>query len=104
MALRGKDLRELETEELERRASELRRSIFNLRVRMGTKELEDTSKIGHEKRDLARLLTVLGERGRNGAVSVTPKTAPSKKTAAKAAKEKPAKRATKKPAKRSEKS
>jgi large subunit ribosomal protein L29 len=64
MAMKGKDLRELPTEELERRAAELRRSIFNLRVRMTTKEIEDTSKIHHEKRDLARILTVLGERSR----------------------------------------
>lgn len=62
MALRGKDLRELPTEELERRAVELNRSIFNLRVRLTTKEIEDTGKIRHEKRDLARVLTVLTER------------------------------------------
>lgn len=67
MALHGRDLRELPTEELERRAAELRRSIFNLRVRMTTKEIEDTSKIRHERRDLARVLTVLGERRRGQA-------------------------------------
>ncbi len=64
MALKGKDLRELETEELGRRAAEFRRSIFNLRVRMATKEIEDTSKIHHEKRDLARVLTELSVRRR----------------------------------------
>ena len=64
MALKGKDLRELPLDELERRATELRRSIFNLRVRMTTKEIDDTSKIHYEKRDLARVLTVLTERQR----------------------------------------
>jgi large subunit ribosomal protein L29 len=64
MALRGKDLRELPVEELESRAKEMRRSIFNLRVRMVTKEIEDTSKIKYEKRDLARLMTVLSEKRR----------------------------------------
>jgi large subunit ribosomal protein L29 len=62
MSLRGKDLRELATDELERRATEMQRSIFNLRVRLTTKEIEDSSKIRHEKRDLARILTVLNER------------------------------------------
>ena len=62
MAFKGKDLRELPVEELERRAQELRRSIFNLRVRMTTKEIENTAKIHHERRDLARVLTVLGEK------------------------------------------
>ena len=67
MALHGKDLMELPTEELERRAEELRRSIFNLRVRMTTKEVQDTAKIAHEKRDLARILTVLNGRRRQQA-------------------------------------
>lgn len=62
MALKGKDLMELPVEELERRADELRRSIFNLRVRMITKEIEDTAKIRYERRDLARVLTVLGQK------------------------------------------
>jgi large subunit ribosomal protein L29 len=67
MALRGKDLMELPTEDLERRADELRRSIFNLRMRMQTKEVEDTGKIRHEKRDLARILTILSQRRQAGA-------------------------------------
>ncbi|NUP89169.1 MAG: 50S ribosomal protein L29 [Candidatus Sumerlaeia bacterium] len=69
MALRGKDLMELPTEELERRAEELRRSIFNLRIRMITKEIQDTAKIAHERRDLARILTVLNGRRQTSAAA-----------------------------------
>jgi large subunit ribosomal protein L29 len=69
MALHGNDLRQLSVEELERRAEELRRSLFNLRLRMTTKEVEDTSKIRYERRDLARVLTVLTEKRRESAAS-----------------------------------
>ena len=62
MALHGNDLRQLPVEELERRAEDLRRSLFNLRLRMTTKEVENTDKIRHERRDLARILTVLNEK------------------------------------------
>ncbi len=64
MALKAHDLRELPLEEVERRVEEVRRAVFNLRVRMTTKEIEDTDKIRQERRDLARLVTVLTEKRR----------------------------------------
>ncbi|HUT26227.1 MAG TPA: 50S ribosomal protein L29 [Sumerlaeia bacterium] len=54
--------REMTVEELELRAEELRKSIFNLRMRTATKELENVARIGMEKRELARVLTVVHER------------------------------------------
>jgi len=58
-------LRDLSVEELVSRADELYRSIFNLRVRASTKELENVTKIRAEKRELARVKTVLREKGVN---------------------------------------
>lgn len=56
-------LRDLSVDELVSRADELYRSIFNLRVRASTKELENVIKIRDEKRELARVKTVLREKG-----------------------------------------
>jgi len=56
-------LRDLNVDELVSRADELYRTIFNLRVRASTKELENVTKIRAEKRELARVKTVLREKG-----------------------------------------
>jgi len=56
-------------EELRAREADLRRSIFNLRTRATTKELHDVSRIKAEKHELARILTVIGEK----AAADTPK-------------------------------
>jgi len=50
---------QMSQEELEHRVSDLRQSLFNLRVRTTTRELENVSRIKLEKRELARVLTVL---------------------------------------------
>lgn len=60
---RANVLRDLSVDELVSRADELYRSIFNLRVRASTKELENVTKIRAEKRELARVKTVLREKG-----------------------------------------
>ncbi|MCH8859490.1 MAG: 50S ribosomal protein L29 [Proteobacteria bacterium] len=54
--------RDMSDEEIDERDLELRRSLFNLRVRNATKELENTSQMRFEKREMARLLTVRRER------------------------------------------
>jgi len=40
-----------------------RRETFNLRFRHATGELENSARIGHSRRDVARLLTIAKERG-----------------------------------------
>jgi large subunit ribosomal protein L29 len=40
-----------------------REELFNLRFQHATGQLENTARLGQVKRDLARLLTVAGERG-----------------------------------------
>ncbi len=40
-----------------------RREAFNLRLRNATGELENSSRLRHSRRDLARLLTIARQRG-----------------------------------------
>ena len=58
----AKDFRELSVEELNGRSKEIRQGMFNLRVRNTTKELENTSRIRQERRELARAMTILNEK------------------------------------------
>lgn len=57
------DLRELKIDELHMELDRLRRHLFDLRSQAVTEKLEDSSQLGKTKRDIARVLTVLGERG-----------------------------------------
>ena len=55
-------MRELTTEEIRERITELRTEIFNLRFRNSMKQLDNPLKIREGRRELARLRTVLGEK------------------------------------------
>jgi large subunit ribosomal protein L29 len=61
--MRAAQLRDMPEEELLRQVDSLRESIFRLRVRATTKELTNTSQLSSERRDLARTLTILREKG-----------------------------------------
>jgi len=52
----------LGTEELEGRLAESRRELFNLRFPAGDRQLDNTARIGHVRREVARILTVLRDR------------------------------------------
>jgi large subunit ribosomal protein L29 len=54
--------RDMTNEELRAREDELRKSLFHLRTRATTKELENVARIRQEKKELARVLTVLREK------------------------------------------
>ena len=56
-------LREMPEEELLQKVDNLRQSIFNLRVRATTKDLTNTAQLRQERRELARTLTLLREKG-----------------------------------------
>ena len=56
------ELREMATEELEKRLAELSEDLFHLRFQKATAQLRNTAKLGGTKRDRARVLTVLSER------------------------------------------
>jgi large subunit ribosomal protein L29 len=62
MTMRASEYRDMTIEEMQAREGELRKSLFNLRTRTTTKEMENVSRIRHERRELARVLTVMREK------------------------------------------
>jgi large subunit ribosomal protein L29 len=65
----AKELREMGDEELAQKLFELKEEIFHLRLRRATGRLENPMKLRHDRRDLARIETVLREKqlkGREG--------------------------------------
>ena len=55
------DIRKLPTADLTRESTKLREEIADLRRRMYTGELDNVRLIRSKRKDLARVLTVLGE-------------------------------------------
>jgi large subunit ribosomal protein L29 len=60
------EIRELKTEELHAELDRLRRHLFDLRAQAVTEKLENPNRITLAKRDIARIFTVLNERGETG--------------------------------------
>ncbi len=58
-----KDVREMKAEELYTELDRLRRHIFDLRSQAVTEKLTNPYQLTAAKRDVARILTVLHERG-----------------------------------------
>lgn len=65
--MEAKELREMNSEELDRKRAELREEIFHLRLKRATGRLEDPMKLRENRRELARVETVLRERALQGA-------------------------------------
>jgi large subunit ribosomal protein L29 len=59
-----KDLRELSTDELISRRRDLRKDVFNLRLQQQTGALEKPSVIRINRREVARIETILTQRSR----------------------------------------
>ena len=60
--MKASELRELTDDELERRLSETRQELFNLRFQHATGALDNSAALKAVKRDIARLLTLANER------------------------------------------
>ena len=60
--MKVKEIRELSTEQLETKLTELKRELFNLRFQHAINQLENPHKITDGKRDIARVMTVLREK------------------------------------------
>ncbi|MGH9077793.1 MAG: 50S ribosomal protein L29 [Acidimicrobiales bacterium] len=58
----GKELRELDDGELEVRLADARVELFNLRFQVATGKQDNSSRVGHVRKDVARILTLLRER------------------------------------------
>jgi large subunit ribosomal protein L29 len=56
--MKPQDLRKLQADELDARIRELRDSLFNLRVKHATGQIENTASLRSTRRDLARAVTV----------------------------------------------
>ncbi len=61
------EVREMGVEELERRVTETRRELFNLRFQHATGQLENTGQLKEVRKNIARLLTVLHQKQRENA-------------------------------------
>jgi large subunit ribosomal protein L29 len=57
-------IRDMSPDEVNSRITELREELFNLRFRNSMKQLDNPLKIREGRREMARLLTVLGEKER----------------------------------------
>jgi len=55
--------------ELRKELEDARKELFNLRFRFATRQLADVSQIRKVRKKIARLHTVLGQRGEAGQVS-----------------------------------
>jgi large subunit ribosomal protein L29 len=58
------ELRELAVEELQRKEQDLRKELFNLRFQQATGEIENPMRIRTIRKDIARVLTMITERGK----------------------------------------
>ena len=62
MASSAQELRELNDAELVQRLAEAKEEHFNLRIQSATGQLDNSSRLGQVRRDVARLNTLLRER------------------------------------------
>jgi len=56
-------LREMTTAELQEQIEKDRQELFNLRFQSATQQLENTRRIREVRKNIARILTILSERG-----------------------------------------
>ena len=59
---KAKELRELNDTELVKRLRETKEELFNLRFQLATGQLENNSRVGLLRRDVARINTLLRQR------------------------------------------
>ena len=61
--MNAKELRELSPEEFLQKEKDLRAELFNLRFQHHTRQLENTMRMKAVRKDIARVLTILREKG-----------------------------------------
>ena len=61
--MRARQLRDMTDDELQRKLADTRQELFNLRFQAATGALENSARLKLAKREIARILTVQGERG-----------------------------------------
>ena len=58
------ELRAMKDDEIREQLVESKRELFNLRMQLKSRQLENFQRVRQTRRDVARVLTVLGERSR----------------------------------------
>lgn len=60
--MKAKEIREMTVDEMHRKVTDLKQELFNLRFQHAVGQLENKSRLKQTKQDIARLLTVIGEK------------------------------------------
>ena len=60
--MRATELRDMGTDALNIALSDAKEELFNLRFQLATNQLDNTARFQEVRKDIARILTVLGER------------------------------------------
>ncbi|WP_427340465.1 50S ribosomal protein L29 [Caloranaerobacter sp. DY30410] len=63
--MKAKELRELTTQELNTKLTDLKSELFNLRFQLATGQLDNPMRIKAVRKDIARIKTILRERELN---------------------------------------
>jgi large subunit ribosomal protein L29 len=59
---KAKELRELTLSELDQRLLEARHELFNLRFQLATGKQDNSARLGHVRKEIARISTLLRQR------------------------------------------
>ncbi len=59
--MKAKEIREMNVDEMNRKITDLKEELFNLRFQQGSGQLENPTLIGKKRRDIARLETIIRE-------------------------------------------
>lgn len=60
--MKAKELREMTTQELNNKLSDLKSELFNLRFQLATGQLDNPMRIKAVRKDIARVKTIMRER------------------------------------------
>lgn len=60
--MKAKEIRELTAEELQKKLSDLKEELFNLRFQLATGQLDNALRVRDVRRSIARVMTVQRER------------------------------------------
>ena len=59
--MKANEVRKLSSADLEKKLTELKKDLFNLRLQNATNQLDNPTRISEVKRDIARVNTILRE-------------------------------------------
>ena len=62
--MKAKEIRDLTVEEIKNKLQEVKKQLFNLRLKLKMKQLDKPSQIKFLRRDIARLNTLLREKAK----------------------------------------